>query len=650
MPDKTFHVNVLPIPGIPAAGLVLRDAPVPLGSDTLSGITIDLHVGETKIIYADVMPSNTTHGEVQWTSANTSLVSMGTPLLQAGSWLRQEVTIRAGSTPTTGVTISAHVDGVTPDKTFTVNVLPGAADGIALKAVSGAPSTDTITGTMIHLQVGETKKIYADVTPSNTINGAVTMTSADGDKVTVTLTGPTPAAPWTDQEWTITGKALTTSTGPVIITANAGGGTPDKTFFVQVQPIPVTDITGVPTTVTVGVPLTLSGTVEPADATYRTIAWSITNAGTTGATISGDTANTTAPGDYTVTGTISNGLEIGTPYTKSFPVSVLPIPVSSVTVAPLMLGIGESSALSADVQPANATYRTVTWTSETPGVATVNPGTGEVTGVAQGTAVIRATADGQSGTCTVAVVPLLPYAQVVEGPASGNGLSVVGFRDWHYVLEWKREPTGIPLDANYDTTVVIPALEAALVTWNEYSKRIDPLPYYESSSRRVYDVIFSSSHDLDNGGGKQIVLNRYWPEFADDTVTPVTNRTTWLASENTRKAAFKKAVAEMKAMMAVIEKSPLYTAGDLSNPLFTLYSQMDEFTKYDPDPSDEEFEQRFIFTEANVSPTYCKAEVDSNLDYPDKSSPLYEYYLGCVPDIDGYVDPYGPFAFPGTGP
>jgi len=71
--------------------------------------------------------------------------------------------------------------------------------------------------------------------------------------------------------------------------------------------IPVTDITGVPTSAAVGVPLTLTGTVVPATATYNTITWSLTSVGTTGATLSGSTLNTTSTGTAVVTATVAGG-------------------------------------------------------------------------------------------------------------------------------------------------------------------------------------------------------------------------------------------------------------------------------------------------------------------------------------------------------
>jgi M6 family metalloprotease-like protein len=86
--------------------------------------------------------------------------------------------------------------------------------------------------------------------------------------------------------------------------------------------IPVTDITSVPASVIAGTPLILTGTVVPSSATNQTIVWSIKNAGNTGATLSGNILNTTAPGTVVVTATIENGTAIGNPFTKDFTITV----------------------------------------------------------------------------------------------------------------------------------------------------------------------------------------------------------------------------------------------------------------------------------------------------------------------------------------
>jgi len=86
--------------------------------------------------------------------------------------------------------------------------------------------------------------------------------------------------------------------------------------------VPVADITGVPATATAGTPLTLTGTVVPNNAAYKDIVWCVKDAGATGATITGNSLNTSDVGTVMVTATIENGLAIGADYVKEFTVTV----------------------------------------------------------------------------------------------------------------------------------------------------------------------------------------------------------------------------------------------------------------------------------------------------------------------------------------
>lgn len=83
--------------------------------------------------------------------------------------------------------------------------------------------------------------------------------------------------------------------------------------------------------------------------------------------------------------------------------------VVSVEVDPamLVLEIGESQLLNADVSPAEADNTTVLWSSDNKGVATVDAISGEVTAIAEGSATITVTtADGgKTATCDVTVNP-----------------------------------------------------------------------------------------------------------------------------------------------------------------------------------------------------------------------------------------------------
>ncbi|WP_414715272.1 Ig-like domain-containing protein [Staphylococcus delphini] len=57
----------------------------------------------------------------------------------------------------------------------------------------------------------------------------------------------------------------------------------------------------------------------------------------------------------------------------------------------------ETTTVTASVEPSDATIKNVTYSSENPDYATVDPNTGVVTGKADGTATITATANDGSG-------------------------------------------------------------------------------------------------------------------------------------------------------------------------------------------------------------------------------------------------------------
>lgn len=87
-------------------------------------------------------------------------------------------------------------------------------------------------------------------------------------------------------------------------------------------------------------------------------------------------------------------------------VTAAPVAVTGVTIdETLSVNIGQTKTPSYTVNPAEATNKTVSFTSDNPAVATVNATTGEVTGVKKGTATITiTTADGNfTDTCTVTV-------------------------------------------------------------------------------------------------------------------------------------------------------------------------------------------------------------------------------------------------------
>lgn len=274
-----------------------------------------------------------------------------------------------------------------------VTGIPLYADGLRVSGVEPPRTTVRVTGVTVapgvaSVRIGSTTTLSASVLPANASNTAVTWSSADPAIATVNASG------------VVTGVAL----GSVRITATTvdGSFTAFSTVTVNTNVVPTTGVTVTPPTATVGVnsTTTLTATVAPIDASNKIVSWTSSN--TAIATVNGSGVVTgVSPGTATITATTQSGA-----FTASSVVTVITIvtPVTLVTVTPSnpSVAVGGTAALTATIVPANATNRTVTWSSSNTTVATVSA-TGVVTGVANGTATITATAGGVSGTTTVTV-------------------------------------------------------------------------------------------------------------------------------------------------------------------------------------------------------------------------------------------------------
>jgi len=130
-------------------------------------------------------------------------------------------------------------------------------------------------------------------------------------------------------------------------------------LFAQI--IFVEDIINVPDTAIVGVPLPLTGTVIPANATFQNIIWSIFDAGTTGATLTGNTLNTTAEGTAVVKAKITESMT-GDGFTKNFAIQVFVyVPVEDIINVPDTAIVGVPLLLTGTVMPENASHQNIVW-------------------------------------------------------------------------------------------------------------------------------------------------------------------------------------------------------------------------------------------------------------------------------------------------
>lgn len=146
------------------------------------------------------------------------------------------------------------------------------------------------------------------------------------------------------------------------------------------------------------------------------ITWSVTSGSLPGglslnASTGEITGTPTAQGESTFTVTATN--DYGS-YSKELSVTIdaqTNVPVTGVPLSQTELSLteGGTAQLNATVLPNDATNKSVTWTSNAPGVATVDS-SGKVTAVASGTATITVTTqDGNhTATCAVTVRPDIP--------------------------------------------------------------------------------------------------------------------------------------------------------------------------------------------------------------------------------------------------
>ena len=192
------------------------------------------------------------------------------------------------------------------------------------------------------------------------------------------------------------GQLTTTAAGTVTIKATIANGTANGTdytqdFSIDISHVPVTSITGVPVNGTVGNLSLGSVTVNPGNASYKTIVWSIVSAGATGATVSGSTLTTTAGGNVTIKATITNGTAPGTNYTQDFSITMVK-PVTNITGIPdsVTQRIGKLT-LSPTVVPSDATNKTIVWSITSWGTTGASLSGSVLTTATPGTVTVRAT-------------------------------------------------------------------------------------------------------------------------------------------------------------------------------------------------------------------------------------------------------------------
>ncbi|OQA95662.1 MAG: Gellan lyase precursor [Bacteroidetes bacterium ADurb.Bin217] len=347
-------------------------------------------VGNTATATATVTPANATNSSVTWTSSNDAIATV-TPngVITA---------VAAGTVTITATSVSAPTVSGTATIVISNNVVVPTAITI-------------IPATAVSVEPGQTVVLSLSFTPANTTEQAVTWVSSDNAIATVSASGVvTGVAPG------IVTITVTSSSAPTVSTTK-------QVTVTAILPTAITILPSTPISISVGETTTLTAEITPASATNKNVTWTTSN--TAIATVSASGVVTgVSEGTVTITATSVSAPAVSS--TKQIQINAVLPSAITVTLSPNSLSVGGTSTASADVSPANAGNKSVTWTSSNVNVATVNAN-GVVTAIGQGTATITATsvaAPTVTGSASLTVSSVLPSSITVT--LTSSVLSVGG--------------------------------------------------------------------------------------------------------------------------------------------------------------------------------------------------------------------------------
>ena len=320
---------------------------------------VTMTVGDTVVLVATVLPSNTTDKSITYSSSNPAVaVAVNGTVTAAGVG--------------TAVIIATTSNGKTAICTVTVTSSTVAVSGISLDK------------TALSLVVGDTEVLTAAVMPADATDKTVTWTSSDTAIATV-------------ENGIVTAKKAGTA---VVIATTSNGKAATCTVTVRNSSVIAAGVTLDKSTMSlvVGNMGVLTATVVPDDTTDKSVMWSSSDPSV--ATVENGRVTAVGEGTATITVTTSNGKTA----TCTVTVTTSVIDVTGVTLnkTELSLTVGGSATLTATVTPADATDTSVTWYSSNPSVVTVENGV--VTARGAGSAIVTVTtSNGKTAFCTVTV-------------------------------------------------------------------------------------------------------------------------------------------------------------------------------------------------------------------------------------------------------
>jgi uncharacterized protein YjdB len=356
------------------------------------------------------------------------LLTPETASLQPGQF--QQFSTRAvrstGDTVTPSVNYSATGGTINASGLYTAGSVPGSylviasrrglADTAVVTIVNVPVATVSVAPVSMSLYAGRSSQLTATLRDAagNVLNGRVVTWSTNASAVASVSTN---------------GLVTALAPGSATITATSEGQSGSSA--VTVTAVAVASVTVAPATASVSVGGTsqLSATTKDSAGnvlTGRSITWSSSAPAVATVSASGLVTGVAA-GSATITATSE-----GKSGTSTITVTVVPVAAVTVTPASSTLSIAGTVQLTAVTKDSAGnvlTGRSVTWSSNATGVATVSIG-GLVTAIGAGSATITATSEGKNGTAGITVAGTVTHSGryvTTSGTSGGDGTSA---RPW----------------------------------------------------------------------------------------------------------------------------------------------------------------------------------------------------------------------------
>ncbi len=420
----------------------------PVEGVRINASSVNLALGKSKTLIANVFPSDATDDSVTWKSSNKSVATVSTKGVVtakgAGTATITATTVDGGYTSTCNITVYVPVTGVKISATkvdvpkgetrlLTASVLPSNASnkGITWKSSNTAIATVNEAGQITARSKGTANIIatskdggYSATCVVQVIQYATgvklnysSVTLDVGKKKTLTATLTPSTVTYKTVKWKSSNKAVAKVSSKGVVTALKAGtakitctstdGKVKTTCKITVnQPATSVSLQYKTMNVREGKLRALKATVKPADVTNAKVIWSTSNKKI--ATVdSNGVVKGIKPGTVTITATAVSGNK-----TAKCKVKVIRS-VTGITLnkTSMTINVGKSSVITPKIKPSDASIKTVTWTSNNNDVATVTKD-GKVVAKAPGYAVITAKTKDRSKTAKCQVLVIQPVKGV----------------------------------------------------------------------------------------------------------------------------------------------------------------------------------------------------------------------------------------------